>query len=868
MLHLISALSLLAALHGPVGNPSTVPATAAAAPAPVEAAAAATPAQLPALPALAAKTALPATAALPAKAVTVPSAGLPAKVAAERARRRFDHPAEAQEFFLRKRLPPGETALPMERYFAARERMQTMRQHSTTAASFLPSRAEVRAGAALPRSASGWTELGPGNIGGRTLAMVIDPGNASTMYAGTADGGIWKTTNAGSSWAPVGDLFPSLAIGSLAMDPANSSILYAGTGEGSFNGDSVRGAGVFQSLDAGTTWAQLPGTATPDFFFVNSLAISKVTGRLYAATGTGVWRFNATAGRWVQLLAPQTFLGCFSLALRNDGAGNDVLFAGCGSFLQGGIFRNVRAQVVGTPWELVLTNAAMGRTSLAIAPSNPDVIYAVAASNADGPNHDYNQGLLGVFRSTQGGAAGTWQATVTNRSKDLQSTLLLTNPVILVLAACGFGQGFPINQGWYDIIIAVDPTDSDRVFVGGIDLFRSDDGGKTFGAVSYWWAQPDPPYNHADQHALAFHPGYDGSANQTLFIGNDGGVFRTDDALAQSAAGPVTLLCNDANSQLSFTGLNNSFAATQFYDGAVFPDNATYFGGTQDNGTVAGTDSAGPDAWGTILGGDGGFVAVDPTHTNVLYAENTGPSLQKSIDGGKNFVGATAGIVDFNFLFIAPFIMDPTDSQRLWTGGNFLWRTNDGAAHWSRASAKIAGTKFNAISAIASSPANPNHVLMGTAEGVIHRDSAALSANGNTHWAFAKPRPGYVSWLTFDPANPSVAYATYATFGGTHVWRTADGGATWTGIDGTGAGALPDLPVGSIVVDPANPTNLYVGTDMGIFVSTDGGQSWAIELTGFPDSVADALVMFADTAGNRSLYAFTHGRGAWRVNLP
>lgn len=849
MSHLLYAVTMLAALNVPPANPALIPNAA-----PPSAQAAAAPA-----PTLAATVASQASAAA--------LGGLPAKVAAEKTRRRFDHPAEAQEFFMQKRLPAGATVLPMERYLAARESMQTMRQHSAALSSYLPSRAQVSGGAALPKGASGWTELGPGNIGGRTLAMVIDPGNPSTMFAGTADGGIWKTTDAGADWAPVGDLFPSLAIGSLAMDPANSSVLYAGTGEGSFNGDSVRGAGVFQSLDAGNSWTQLPGTATPDFYYVNSIAISSVTGHVYAATGTGVWRFNAGAGRWAQLLSPQTFLGCFSLALRNDGAGNDVLFAGCGSFIQGGIFRNAQAQTLGTPWDLVLTNAAMGRTSLAIAPSNPDVIYAVAASNADGPNHNYNQGLLGVFRSTQGGAAGTWQATVTNRSPNLQSTLLLSNPVILILAQCGFGQGFPLNQGWYDIIIAVDPTNSDRVFVGGIDLFRSDDGGKTFGAVSYWWVQPDPPYNHADQHTLAFPPGYNGTSNQTLFIGSDGGVFRTDNALAQSAAGPATQLCNDVNSKVSFTSLNSNYASTQFYDGTVFPDNATYFGGTQDNGTVAGTDSAGSNAWATILGGDGGFVAVDPTNTNILYAENTGLSIQKSFDGGKTFLNAVTGITDFNFLFITPFIMDATNSQRLWTGGDYLWVTNDGAAHWSRASAKIAGSRNSAVSAIAASPADSNHMLMGTAEGVIHHNSSALSSTGSTRWPFAKPRVGYVSWLTFDPTNTNVAYATYATFGGTHVWATADGGATWTGIDGTGAGALPDLPVNSIVVDPANPTNLYIGTDMGIFVSTDAGQSWAIELTGFPDSVADALVMHADGAGNRSVYAFTHGRGAWRVNL-
>ncbi len=804
-------------------------------------------------------------------------------------RRPFDHPAEAEAFFVRKRVPPGETVLPVERYQQARQHMQTMRQHSIPAQAFLPSRAELgtsapgagrtaaatkaaggaAGSASRPQDASGWTNLGPGDIGGRTLALAIDPNDAATIYAGTADGGIWKTTDGGQSWAPVGDLLPSLAIGSLVMDPHNSSVVYAGTGEGSFNGDAVRGAGVFQTVDAGATWTQMSGTATPDFYYVNKLALSPASGRLYAATGTGVWRYNPVGGSWKQLLSPNTFLGCFDLALRVDGSGNDVLTAACGSFLQGGIFQNAQAQVAGTPWNLVFTTPAMGRTALAIAPSNPDIIYAVVASNANGPHSGYNQGLLGVFRSTQGGAAGTWLPRVLNTSRDTLSTLLLNNPVYSALAACDFGPfNIYITQGWYDITIAVDPTNSDRVWVGGIDLFRSDDGGQSFGVASYWWTQPDPPYNHADQHALAFPPGYDGDKNQTLYVGNDGGVFVTQNSLADIGHGSLQVLCNDVFSKVVFQGLNNGFTATQFYDGAVFPDNATYFGGTQDNGTVGGTDSAGPNGWGTLIGGDGGFVAVNPANTNVLYGTNTGLSLQKSIDGGKTFNFAVGGISDFNFLFIAPFIMDPTDPNRLWTGGAYLWRTDNAAANWSRASAKIAGSRFSAISALASSPADPNHVLFGTVEGIVQRSSSALSAKPNTVWPFVKPRVGYLSWLAFDPADPNVAYATYSTFGGTHVWKTADGGATWTGIDGSGAGALPDVPVNTIVVDPAHATNLYAGTDMGVFVSTDGGQSWALELTGFPDSVVDALVINADSSGNRALFAFTHGRGAWRVDLP
>jgi hypothetical protein len=782
-------------------------------------------------------------------------------------KRRFDEPAEAQEFFLHQRLPAGEKRLPIERYFAARDRLRTMRQHSAHTGALLPSRAEMGGTAARDAASSGWTNIGPGNIGGRTLALAIDPGNPATMYAGTADGGIWKTFDTGASWQPVGDMLPSLAVSTLVMDPANSGVLYAGTGEGSFNGDAAQGAGVFQSVDAGDTWTQVAGSGTADFFFVNKLALSPATGHLYAATGTGVWRFNAAAGAWAQLLAPGTFLGCFDLALRADAAGNDVLLAACGSFSQGAVFRNSRAQVHGSPWQVVLTNAAMGRTSLAMAPSDPETVYAVVTSNANGPRQAYNQGLLGVWRSTQGGAAGSWQPRLLNTSHDFLSTLLFTNPVYAALEQCDFGPFSEyITQGWYDTVIAVDPVNPDVVWVGGIDLFRSDDGGQSFGAASYWWVQPDPPYNHADQHALAFPPGYNGASNQTLFIGNDGGVFVTRNSLAQTARGNVMVLCNDVNSKVVFQGLNSGFTATQFYDGAVYPDGSAYFGGTQDNGTVGGTDQAGANNWTTLIGGDGGFVAVDPTNADVLYGENTGLSIQKSIDGGKTFNFASGAIADNNFLFIAPFILDPTNHQRLYAGGSYLWRTANGAATWSRASARIAGALGASISAIAVSPVNSDQALTGTDQGVIQRSAAATTATGTTVWPKSQPRAGYVSWLAFDPANALVAYATYATFGGTHVWKTADGGATWTGIDGTGAGALPDLPVNSVAIDPVT-SNLFIATDMGVFVSADGGQSWALELTGFPDSVVDALVMHVDASG-RSLYAFTHGRGAWRVSLP
>jgi hypothetical protein len=820
-------------------------------------------------------------------ALQAPEASVAMSSAGEaEAQERLEQEAGAEELFLRKRLPKGEMSLPIERYAEARRRMLTMRQHSTRLNAFLPSRAEELDGAPGPANTAGWTPLGPTNMGGRTLTLLIDPGNPALMYAGTADGGVWKSSDTGASWNAVGDMLPRLAVSTLVMDPRNSGILYAGTGwagtrmNSGRNFDETRGAGVFESVDAGDTWTQLAGSGTPDFQYVSKLALSPATGLLYVATLTGVWRFNAAAGV-TQLLAPGAFLapgtslGCFDLALRVDAAGNDVLIAACGSsFLGSGVFRNAQAQVDASSWQMVLTNSSMGRTSLAMAPSNPDIVYAVAASYANGPNGDYNQGLLGVWRSTQGGVAGSWELRLLNTSNDILSTLLFSDAYHA--AGCHGHRRVYTNLGWYDNVTVVDPQNPDRIWVGGYDLYRSDDGGKTFGAASYWWAQTGhPSYVHRFQHALAFSPGYDAATNQTLFIANDGGVFVTQNSLAATASGSLSVLCHDTNSKVAYSNLNSGFALTEFFGGAVSQDGANYIGGSL-SGTLKGSDAGGPSGWSTILGNIGGNVAVDRSAPGTLYVasqvsldgSNGSLALQKSTDGGVTFQPAAGGITDANFLPIAPFILDPTQPQRLWTGGSYVWLTEDGGQHWSQASGRAAGPATASISSIASSPANSAYVLFGTDEGIIQRNLGAVSGTGHKKWPKARARAGYVSSLTFHPSETSIAYATYVTFGGTHVWKTADGGRSWTGIDGTGAGALPDLPVSSIVVDPVNPNNLYIGTDMGVFVSADDGQNWAVELTGFPNAVVELLVLQVDQAGARTIYAFSHGRGAWRVRLP
>jgi hypothetical protein len=785
----------------------------------------------------------------------------------------FDQPDEANEYFLLKRSPDGQSPIQVQRYLEAIEHMKRMPQYSTANRTNLPPLGEIQAAAVEPQALGAWTPLGPGNIGGRTRALLINPNDPNVMYTAGVAGGVWKSTNAGGAWTPLADVLSNIAFCSLAFDSTNPEVIYAGTGEGFFASDNIRGAGIFKTTNGGSSWTFLAGTSTEDFYFVNDIVVSPNDHlRVYAATRTGVWHSNDGGASWSRSLNPlgsaETTVngGCLDLAIRTDQS-SDYLFAACGTLTQAAVYRNINAGDPLTPWTAVLSEPMLGRTTLAIAPSDQNTIYALASSIETGR---YNLGLLAVFRSTTGGGDGTWEARVRNTDSTKLNTILLSNPVIALQTSCNSGTAF-LNQGWYDNVIAVDPADSNRVWVGGIDLFRSDDGGVSWGIASYWWPPAtDPHYAHADQHGIVFHPQYNGTSNRIMYVTNDGGIFRTNNARAATATG-TDAPCDTDNTHVSWTSLNNDYGITQFYHGLPYPGGRTFVGGTQDNGTLRGTAAAGSN-WSAVFGGDGGYVAVDPTAADTLYVETTRLSLRRSENGGQSFQSATSGINESsnNFLFINPFLMDPSIPQRLWTGGRTMWRTDDAASSWAQGNSGVLG---GSVSAIAIAEPDSNYVLVGTGRrfgsdvgGFIHRTNIALTSNEQTEWLAVQPRAGFVSWLAFDPINVNVAYATYSTFGGTHVWKSTDAGATWVGIDGSGDTGIPDVPVHTIVVDSSNSQTLYVGTDIGVFVSLNGGGTWARENTGFANTVVESLAI-GSIGSTLNLFAFTHGRGAWRVPL-
>jgi hypothetical protein len=722
-----------------------------------------------------------------------------------------------------------------------------------------------------------WTPLGPGNIGGRTRVVKFHPGIPTTLFAAGVSGGIWKSDDNGTTWRPTGDGLTNIAINSLLIDPGRPDVMYAGTGEGYFReevrgtGLPLRGSGIYVTTDGARSWQQLPATNTPDFHWVNDLEFGvNDSRRIYAATRSGVWRSIDNGATWARLLAVDVRGGCLDLALRPDRS-EDVLFASCGSYEQATVYRFSRA-AERSDAEIVLREPDMGRTSLAIAPSNPDVMYALAASNAPGPQGIYEQGLLAVYRSDRGGVAGSWETRVNHHDPTFLNTMLLTNVATAAARVCSpqGSNALPAVMGWYNNVIAVDPRDPDRVWAAGVDWFRSDDGGRNWGLAS--WGSPNlPSYSHVDQHAITFHPQYDGENNQIALIGNDGGIFRTANARAATSKGPLAACLGGQPIQVGWTSLNRGYGVTQFYHGTPFPDGTQYLAGAQDNNTLLGSDAAGPDGWRAVFGGDGGFSAVHPTQTNTWLMEYQWANVGRTTNAGLNISTARTGLdpifasnirPEANYLFITPFTHDP-GSNNIWLGGNYLYRGPTFGLTWQKVSAAMPdGGK---VSAIAVSSRTAGTLAIGTDKGHISRVTDSSGAAITT--SFNAPRNGWVTSIAFDPSDDNVLYATYGNFGGSHVFRSTDGGASWQILDGVGPTGIPDIPIHSIVVDPDDQQRLYLGTDLGVMVSIDGGRTWMTEETGFGPAVTTWLSLIRTPTGQKQLFAFTHGRGAWRVTL-
>lgn len=680
-----------------------------------------------------------------------------------------------------------------------------------------------------------WTELGPNNVAGRVRSIAFDPANSAIVYSGSVSGGIWKSTNRGGTWSALNDFTSNLVIGAIAIDPTNSNVIYAGTGEGYFNVDALQGIGVLKSTDGGTSWTTLTNFATPStqfgYYYINKLIIRPDNANIiYAGMLGGIWKTTNGGTSWSKIAQGNSSVRCIDLVMHPTNF--NILYATYGNLSRDGIYKTTDG---GTNWSKLtngLPTIGYYRINIAISKSSPSTLYAAFDDSA---THDtYN-----IYKTVDDGAS--WS--------------VVTKPVNPFTLQSHLG-----GQGWYNNCLAVHPTDPNTVLVGGIDIYKTINGGTTWAMKTDW--QGRSPYSlvHADQHSIA----YDPSNSSVVYFGNDGGMYKSTD-------GGET-----------FSTISTNLATTQFYSAAIHPTQDIWYGGTQDNGTLK---SSGSVAWSTVFGGDGGATAVDQTVPATIFTEYVYLNIQRSANSGANFSKTmsgipTSGASPFNgtsdrCLFIAPFVMDPSNSQILVAGTFKVYRTTNSGTSWNGISTDLTGdgdgtnqvgSSLSSISAIAIAKSSSATIYVGTSGGSA-TSKIQVTTNTGASWSdvtTATLPDRYVKAIAIDPGNASRAFVAFSGYNAStpsttgHVFRTANRGTTWVNASGN----LPDVPVNALLINPANTNDILAGTDIGVFQSVDGGTTWSQQNTGLANvSISDLDYRASDNA----VFAATHGRGMFKL---
>lgn len=721
-----------------------------------------------------------------------------------------------------------------------------------------------------------WQPIGPTNVGGRVVDLVVDPSSPKTIYVAAAGGGVWKSTDEGMTFTSVWPSDYTQTMGALAIGPDGT--LWAGTGEANPAGGGMTyfGNGVYKSTDGGKTWQNV------------GLTDSAAIGRIVV----------------------------------NPDNPNEVWVAAAGSIYtsspQRGIYHTTDG---GQTWQLALAppNSTTGGIDIALDPANPDRVYAALWDHHRDPAARTYGGVgSGLYRSDDDGATWTRLQDITTAlpSYDRAQTGLTSDPSLGRIGVAvapsdpnrvyvvtgdtnGFDKGFFVsNDGgdtfqtaghannnseyqWWFGRIWVDPGNESHVFVADVSLRQSFDGGQTWSSIGSV---------HADQHAMAFDPSTisttDPSAER-IYLGNDGGVYHTD---------------SDGTTNSSWVHATYE-PWNQTYHIAVAQDNDNRIAtGMQDNGSVRSWTAANPSPTDTTQfnaygGGDGHDVAIDPSNDKIYYqcsqngncggVQDNSDGTQTTLRFGRHLAAATRFTTD------APLVIDPTNPSVLYLGGNVLARSTDRGATWTQISPSdpndlpglppageaeedpVYANTYATISAVAPAATNPDPngyastIYVGTDTGYLWKTTDA----GQT-WVQMTGLPQlWVNSIAVDPTDANRAWVAFSGFragdDGSHLYETTDGGATWTSV----SGILPNAPIEDVIFDHASNA-LYVATDLGVFWARvpPGGVhapptplQWKRVGSGLPATPdMDLKINSSDT----DLLVGTFGRGIWDVTLP
>ncbi len=671
-----------------------------------------------------------------------------------------------------------------------------------------------------------WEQIGPHNIGGRTLDVEFNPQNFNTIFAGAASGGIWRSYTAGvgpMAWERIETGYPVLGVSSIAISPNDSNIIFIGTGEVynyqlALGGEVIRttrgsyGIGILKTTDYGQTWTKSLDWSYEQQRGVNDVEIDPNNDSIiWAATTEGIFKSTDAGATWENV--HQIIMG-FDITI--NPLNSNIVFATHGNFGSAGhgIYKTTDGGNTWTKLGSGLPATFNGKAVLSIYLPDPNIMYA----------------SIGNGSST---GTGTWLC----QSMDGGNNWVVVN-----------STDYSTYQGWYSHWVGVSPFNSNLVLTGGIDIFKSNNGGYTLTQKTYWYLwdmgvtppggpEGPPDYVHADQHSITFHP----MNPNIIYFGTDGGVFRTTDAGE------------------TFEGCNGGYQSTQFYNGFSssfnLPDLA--IGGMQDNATAI---YQGNVAWFRTIGGDGCQTGIDPNNDNILYGTYQYLSLLKSTDGGLNWSSIGPSGIE-SPAFVAPFIVCRSNPNVIYAGSKKFHRTTNGGMNWTLGNSGAA-LDGNQILSIGVSATSTDTVYVATAPVTSRAKVFRSTDGGSTFTNITGTLPDrYPDDIAVDPNDSKTLYIVFSGFGSSHLFKSTDAGNNWIDI----GSSLPDVPSSAIAIDPNNSDILYFGNDLGVYVSTDAGQSWSDYSTGLPNGciVIDLSVV---RATNR-IRAVTHGNGVYEAPL-